>query len=495
MFNNLKRNTGSYKLNNPIFILGIFILAIIFSFILAKVSLQIGIILMLFPLVLLYLNRLFTNPRIGLITIIILAWWAVGITRYIRNIPFGLTIDLFLVLTLVAVFFRTFYDGFNKRAFNNDIVILLALWFLYAVLEIINPEALSKTAWFYAMRGVALYSLLTVPLVFLLFNKVKFLNLFLYMWGVISILGSIKGMQQVYIGLDYAEQRWLNEVGYITHILFGELRVFSFYTDAGQFGAAQGAAGLVGILVALNAKKPFDKIFFLIMGITGIWGMMISGTRGAIIVPMIGALLYLIHRKNLRVIMLGLVVIAGIYVFFKYTYIGSGISQIRRMRTAFFPTDDASLQVRLDNRKVLQVYLASRPFGGGIGSAGNWGLRFSPNGFLANVATDSWYVQIWAEMGIIGLTLHLFILAYILTKSSYLIMFRVKDPELRGKLSALACAYAGVIGASYGNGVLGQIPTGILTYISWGFLFMGPMLDREVRGIPEPTDDVEIISQ
>jgi len=64
-------------------------------------------------------------------------------------------------------------------------------------------------------------------------------------------------------------------------------------------------------------------------------------------------------------------------------------------------------------------------------------------------------------------------------------MFRVKDPELRGKLSALACAYAGVLGASYGNGVLGQIPTGILTYISWGFLFMAPMLDREIRGITE----------
>ncbi len=488
MLKKLKRYTGSAKLNDPILMIGMFVMAVIFSFILTKVSIQIAMILLIVPVGLIYLNRIFNDPKIGLITLIVLAWLAVGITRYIRGIPFGLSIDFFLVLTFVAVFFKSFYSGLDVKYFKNDLVILLALWFLYALAEIMNPEALSKTAWFYAMRGVALYSLLTVPLVFILFRRVKYLNLFLYMWGVISILGSLKGFQQVYIGLDFAEQRWLNEVGYITHVLFGELRVFSFYTDAGQFGAAQGAAGIVGVLVALNSKKTFDKVFFLIMGITGLWGMMISGTRGAIIVPLIGALLYLIHRKNLRVIMLGLVVIIGIYVFFKYTYIGSGIAQIRRMRTAFFPADDASLQVRLENRRVLEVYLASRPFGGGIGSAGNWGLRFSPNGFLANVATDSWYVQIWAEMGIIGLTLHLFILAYILTKSSYFIMFRVKDPELRGKLSALACAYAGVIGASYGNGVLGQIPTGILTYMSWGFLFMGPMLDREIRGIPESTD-------
>lgn len=485
MLKRLKNYTGSLKLKDPIYLIGLFVIAVLFSFIVTRIPLQYSLILMVMPLVIIYLNRLFNNPRIGLYTIILLAWLAVGLARYITGVPLGLSIDFFLVLTILAVFFKDFYKGIDTKALNNDIVILLALWFLYAVAELLNPEALSKTAWFYAMRGVALYSLLTVPLVFMLFRKVKYLNIFLYMWGVMSILGTLKGLQQAYIGPDFAEQRWLNEVGAVTHILFGELRVFSFYSDAGQYGAAQGAAGIVGIIIFLNAKKLGDKVFFLIMGLSGIWGMMLSGTRGAIIVPMIGALLYLIHRKNLRVIMFGMVIMAGIYVFFKYTYIGEGVQQIRRMRTAFHPADDASLQVRLENRRTLQVYLATRPFGGGIGSAGNWGLRFSPNGFLANIATDSWYVQIWAEMGIIGLTLHLFILAYIATKSSYFIMFRVQDPELRGKMSALACAYAGIVGASYGNGVLGQIPTGILTYISWAFLFMSPMLDREIRGIIE----------
>jgi hypothetical protein len=480
MFKNKNRLTGSMKLNDPIMIIGIIVIAVIVSYIIGKGGIKAAVILGAIPVVIVYLNRLFVKPSIGLYTTMILSFLVIGITRYIPGVPLGLAIDGILVLTFVALFFKNFYSGFNINAFKNDLTILMFVWFLYSIAQIFNPEALSKTAWFYAMRGMSLYSLLAIPLVFLAFNKVKHFYTFLYIWGFISILGTLKGFQQLYIGPDYAEQRWLDTIGSITHMLFGELRVFSFYSDAGQFGAAQGAAGILGLLIFFNVKDTKQKVFFLIVGLTGIYGMFISGTRGAIITPLVGAMIYLIHRKNIRVIFFGILMLAGVYVFFKYTYIGQGNAQIRRMRTAFNPEEDASLQVRLENRKILQVYLASRPFGGGIGSAGDWGKRFSPNGFLANVATDSWFVQIWAEQGIVGLLLHIFILSYIAVKGSYYIMFKVKDPELRGKLSAAAAAYAGIIGASYGNGVLGQMPTGILTYFTWGFLFIAPYLDQEI---------------
>ncbi len=483
MLKRYKRLTGSYKLNDPIVIIGIFLIAAIISYVVAFGGIRYGIILMFTPIGLVFLNRLFSDPSIGLMATVIMAFFAIGITRYVPGIPLGLSIDGLLALTFIAVFFKNFYTRLKPEAFYNDLVFFMALWFLYSIGQLFNPEALSRTAWFYAMRGLSLYCLLAVPLTFLLFNKYKHLNQFLYVWGAISIFGTFKGFLQLYIGPDYAEQRWLNEVGAITHILFGELRVFSFYSDAGQFGAAQAAAGIVGIIVALNVKSTRDKIFFWIMGLSGLYGMMISGTRGAIIVPAIGAMVYLIHRKNVQVIVSGTMVMILVYVFFKFTFIGQNVAQIRRMRTAFRPEEDASLQVRLENRRILSVYLATRPFGGGIGSAGDWGQRFSPNGFLANIATDSWYVQIWAEQGIIGLTLHLLILAYIFVKGSYLIMFKVDDPELRGKLSAVLAGFAGIMGSSYGNGVLGQIPTGILTYVSWAFVFMGPILDRDIKSL------------
>ena len=58
------------------------------------------------------------------------------------------------------------------------------------------------------------------------------------------------------------------------------------------------------------------------------------------------------------------------------------------MRTAFNP-NDPSLQVRIENQKKLSVYLATRPFGGGIGLAGVKAKAYLPNAFLSNIATDS----------------------------------------------------------------------------------------------------------
>ncbi len=479
MFSSLKNKTGSEKLQHPVVLLLLVIIAVALGVIIAKGGFIIAMALLaLFPAII-YFNRFLNDPRVGIYTVVVLGFIAIGLTRYIRNIPFGLTVDGILVLSYIAVFFRYFYEKVNWSQINRDIVYLSLAWFGFSVLQLFNPEALSRTAWFYAMRGMSLYMLLLIPLVLLVFGRLRYLFVFAYLWGIFSILGTLKGLQQLYLGPDSAEQFWLDTVGAVTHILFGELRVFSFFSDAGQFGAAQGAAGVVGLLIATNIKGTHHKVFFTIMGVFGLWGMMISGTRGAMIVPMIGGATYILLRKNFKAFFYGSAVLAVVYVFFTYTYIGQSNSQIRRMRTAFRPEEDQSYLVRLENRRILSVYLASKPFGGGIGSAGDWGKRFSPQGFLAQVATDSWYVQIWAEQGIIGLILHLSILSYILLKGGYMIVFRVRSPELRGVLAALMSGFTGIMGASYGNGVLGQMPTGILIYVSWGFIFMSQQLDRE----------------
>ncbi|RLD43321.1 MAG: hypothetical protein DRI86_10190, partial [Bacteroidetes bacterium] len=79
----------------------------------------------------------------------------------------------------------------------------------------------------------------------------------------------------------------------------------------------------------------------------------------------------------------------------------------------------------------------------------------------------------------VGLVIHLFILSFILLKGFYLVMVRVKNKELAGILGALIAGFAGIMGASYGNGVLGQMPTGALVYLSWAFIFMAQQFDRE----------------
>ena len=176
----------------------------------------------------------------------------------------------------------------------------------------------------------------------------------------------------------------------------------------------------------------------------------------------------------------GFVVLVLVYGFFKYTMIGQDNQQIRRMRSAFDP-NDASLQVRLENQKKLSVYLATRPLGGSIGHAGVKAQKYLPNAFLSNVATDSWYVLIWAEQGIIGLSLHLFILFYILIKGSYNVMFRIRDPILKIKIAALASGMFGVMVASYGNAVLGTMPTGMLIYTGMAIMLNTEVLDDDAE--------------
>ncbi len=479
MLESLKEKTGASKLQHPLVIAVIFLATIVLGYIIAKGGVKVSMAILLLVPVLVYLNRLFNHPTLGVYTTIVMAFIAIGLTRYIRNVPFGLSIDGLLVLTIIAIFFRNFYDKIDFKQLNRDLVYLMLIWFAYSVMELFNPLALSRTAWFYAMRGISLYPLLVIPIAFLIFMRLRHLYAFLMIWAVFSLLATLKGLQQQYIGLDPAEQYWLDTVGRITHVINGKLRIFSFFSDAGQFGAAQGAAGIVFLGVAPAIRGRFNKIFFYFVGIMSLWGMMISGTRGAMIVPLLGGATFVILSKRIKIIVYGGLLMAFVYVFFAYTYIGESNYTIARMRTAFRPENDASYQVRLQNRAILREYLADKPFGGGIGSAGNWGQRFTPQGFLANVATDSWYVQIWAEQGRVGLILHVFILMYIMFKGFYLIMARVKSKELSGILGALLGGYAGIFGAAYGNGVLGQMPTGILLYLSWAFIFASQQLDRE----------------
>jgi hypothetical protein len=271
---------------------------------------------------------------------------------------------------------------------------------------------------------------------------------------------------------------WLDGGAAVTHVLFGKLRIFSFLSDAGQFGANQAYSGVVAIIVSMVETNKRKKIFFLIVGILGLYGMLLSGTRGSISIPLAGFGLYFVLKKNKVVMLSGFFLLVLVFVFFKYTLIGQDNQQIRRMRSAFDP-NDASLQVRLENQKKLKVYLASRPMGGGIGHAGVKAQKYLPNAFLSNVATDSWYVLIWAEQGIIGLSLHLFILFYVLVKASYLIMFRIRDPIVKMKMAALASGMFGVMVASYGNAVLGTMPTGMLIYVSMALMLNSDVLDAD----------------
>ncbi len=417
---------------------------------------------------LVYAIIIFKKPVVGLYTAVVLSFLLIGMGRYVTGLQVGLGMDAILLFTYVALFFNRFKERINWTPAKKDITVLATIWFGYSLFQIVNPEARSFEAWF-SGRGIGLYMFLLVPLTLMLIDTREKLFRFLIIWGICSLLVTAKGIMQKTMGVDAWEQGWLNEGNFKTHVLFGKLRVFSFLSDAGQFGANQAYSGVVASILVAAVRGWKLKLFFLVVALTAFYGMVVSGTRGALSIPFTGFALFFLLRKNKMVLTMGAVLLIGIIYFFKFTTIGQGNADIRRMRTAFDP-NDASLQVRLDNQRILKSYLASRPFGGGIGHGGVKAQRFLPNAYLSQIPTDSWYVLIWVEQGIVGLVLHLFILFYILLKASYHIMFRIRDPMNKMVMAALASGMFGVMVASYGNAVLGQMPTNVLIYMSMALL-------------------------
>jgi O-antigen ligase len=145
------------------------------------------------------------------------------------------------------------------------------------------------------------------------------------------------------------------------------------------------------------------------------------------------------------------------------------------MRTALDP-QDASFNVRLDNQKKLGSYLASRPFGAGVGSMGYAARQFNDNGYIGTIPPDSYWVLVWGMYGIVGFLVWFCAMMYIQGKSAA-IVWNIKNEKLRYKLMALAAGSFGIFFSSYGNEVINFTPSSIVIYISWAFIFIGPRLD------------------
>ncbi|OFY09128.1 MAG: hypothetical protein A2X11_02540 [Bacteroidetes bacterium GWE2_42_24] len=477
----VNRSFAIQSLSRPGFILTILISSVLLAIIIGKYGLFVAAGLITIPIAIVFIFVVVEKPFFGFLFTIGLSFVLLGFSRYIEMpFPIGTLMDGSIGLVVVAIFIHSFPKTPDLSPLKNDVVYLSGIWLFYCMAQIGNPEARSIAAWMSSIRPMAIYTVI-FPIFGLLFlNSRENIRKFLYVWAFFSLLGTIKGCIQLYVGIDYAERAWLEAGAWDTHLLFGKLRVFSFFTDAGQFGANQAYAGVVFLTVALTLKNKYEKLFFLIVSLGGFYGMFLSGTRGAIAVPFAGMALYVFHRKNILIMVLGAIMGLSAFVFFKYTSIGQGNYQIARMRSAFNP-DDPSLQIRLANQRILKVYMASRPIGGGLGHGGIKAQQFTPNSYLSSIATDSWYVLIWVELGVVGLALHLFILFFIVGKSSYLIMFKVRDKELEGIASGLCAGIMGVMVASYGNAVIWQMPTNQVFYSSFGLIMNCAVVDNKIR--------------
>ena len=419
---------------------------------------------------------IFRNPMAGFIATISYCFLFFILVREAGGFPFGVGIEILLILTWVAIWIQ--FKRYDWSVLKNDLVYLMLAWFIISLLEIVNPAGASILGWLQEIRTSALYPILFIPLAFLFFNKNKHLNFFLILILALSVIAALYGIRQIHLGLSPGEQKFLNEGGASTHLLWGRLRVFSFFSNASQFGVSQAHIGLVAFILALGPFKWWKKICLLLVSAILIYGMLISGTRGALFALIISGSVAIFLSKNYKILIIGGLVLMSCIGVLKYTTIGNGHYEIYRLRTALDPKDP-SLNTRFINQQILKDYLKTRPFGGGLGVTGFWGAKYNADKFLSTVPPDSYWVKVWVMYGVVGLTIWFSIMMYILGKSCGII-WKIQDKGLRFKLIALCSGAAGIFFASYGNEIINDMPSAMIVSISWAFIFLGPIIDREL---------------
>lgn len=175
--------------------------------------------------------------------------------------------------------------------------------------------------------------------------------------------------------------------------------------------------------------------------------------------------------------MLSFLLLVGGMGILKYTKIGEDNRLIRRMRTVF-DSNDQSLLVRFENQKALKAYMSEMPFGIGMGVQNGVISPQNKYYFVSICPADSSLVDVWIQMGVVGLSVFLGMHAVLFILGAYIILFRISNPEIRGPLTGMLCGCAGMLVASYANMVYFQFPNGILIYSCFTFIFLGPHLDR-----------------
>lgn len=433
-------------------------------------------IVMLTPAILYYLLQTIRIPIVAFYGLFILNYFIIAIIRYTHTNGLSAIMDIgLLYICFVTIAHSILAEKLPWKNTFNFLTIGALIWALFCFFQLLNPTAISE-AWM-SSRSIIYSGLIVSLITSVLVTQYKYVKQLLFLLSILVLLACIKALIQKYIGFSGAEKQWLAEGGARTHIIVTGIRYFSFFTDAGNFGSNMGFASVVFGISAIYTSNKNLRIYYIFTAVLALYGLFMSGTRGAIAVPLGGLLLFCFISKRISLMVVTAIMGVCIYIFFAFTYIGQGNAMIRRMRTTFRPSEDASFNVRLNNQKKLAEYLRERPFGEGLGLGGVEAKRFAERATTL-IPHDSTYVKIWMETGIVGLILYLGLLIIALLWACFIIMFKVKHEKLRGMLTAMLCGIFGLMVSAYGNAFFNQFPTQIIVFTCLTIAINGHRIEK-----------------
>lgn len=393
------------------------------------------------------------------------------------NVKIGaMTLALTLLMTFI-VLIRCSSQGYDMSHAKNGMLYIYIIPGIYYIFQITNPNHVQE-AWNIAIAQYWVYPFALALMVPVAIRSKKGIECLLIVWSIFILAATAKGYWQKSHGFSQKELYFLYVLGgYKTHIIWSGIRYFSFFSDAANFGVHAAMATTVFLISTFYTSKYWVKIYYLVITLCGLYCMAISGTRAAVVIPIFGAVMYCILSKSFWKMVLSIITIGVVFSFFYFTNIGSSNQYIRKMRSAFRPTNDASYLVRMDNRERMKELMDWHPMGYGLGLAK--GERFKPKEYMP-YPPDSWLVGVWIETGTTGLVLYILIHALLFAWCSWILLFKIRNKQLRGIIAAWLCMDAGFFISAYVNDVM-QYPNSIVVYTGFALCFAGVYIDESIQ--------------
>lgn len=416
-----------------------------------------------FPLVLYSL----INNRFGYMLLIVFTAFMAFITRVLAiDIPFGVGIDILLLLMLFGIIVEYIFSENRQRisrefSFTNPISIAVFIWIAYLLLQVANPSG-TVAGWMFGLRGILRF-LAVFIIAQRVFNSLNFVHFFTEFFVALGLVIAGYGIYQEFAGLPAFDLQWARLTPERINLLFiqGKWRKWSILSDPAIYGLFMSFGGIVACLMALGPFSWRKKIFFITAGLIMFLGMFFSGTRTAyVMIPVALATYVIINITKVKTLVFACVSA----MIFLIIYFGPFYSKpIVRFRSAFNPSKDASMNLREYNQERIRPYVHSHPIGGGLTTTGTYGERFSPGHPLSGFPPDSGFMKTLLETGWIGLILEMGLYFTVLAVgiTNY---YNSRDPVIKTYYSAFAVGFFALTIALYAKENITQFPLNFILY-------------------------------
>jgi putative inorganic carbon (hco3(-)) transporter len=421
------------------------------------------------------------NYRIGFYFLFSMGMFMFYLDRiYHVPIPLGIVYDALAAFVFIALFINN-KDKKDWTLFKNPVTIAFFIITAYQLLQFFNPNAVSHVAWLVTLRNNVSFLLYVVC--FQLFKSVKDVNKFTITWIAMAAVIALYGLSQEYIGLTSFEWRWINSSPerLQLYMIWGHMRKFSMLSDPSAFGLFMGFSCLSCIVLAMGPFKPSLRILLGVLAFIMFMSMSYSGTRTAMAMVAVGIAFFVcmtLQNRN-TIIAAGALIFIGTVVLVGPFYGGT----INRLRSTFNPSDDPSMAVRDYKRLRVQEYVLKHPIGGGLGTTGANGKKYSAGHYLAGGwDPDSGYLVTALEMGWIGLIIFL-VFFFIVVYRGIQNHFALDDPLLRTMNLTYIVPFFALSVAHFTQDAMFQKPINLIVIVTYAVVIRVPSFRKKLFSV------------